>query len=75
MTEYIHTFTAGAWRDAGDPASETTQRPLVSSDHRASIERYVQFGLDEGGRLLRGGTRPSGSLFDKGSYYLPWSST
>ena len=56
----------------GDPASETTQMgPLVSLDHRASIERYVQIGLDEGGQLLHGGTRPSGSLFDKGSYYLP----
>ena len=56
----------------GDPASETTQMgPLVSLGHRASIERYVQIGLDEGGQLLAGGTRPSGSLFDKGSYYLP----
>ena len=56
----------------GDPASEDTQMgPLVSMGHRASIERYVQIGLDEGGKLLAGGARPSGALFDKGSYYLP----
>ena len=56
----------------GDPASEQTQMgPLVSMGHRASIERYVQIGLDEGGKLLAGGARPSGAMFDKGSYYLP----
>ena len=56
----------------GDPASEQTQMgPLVSMGHRASIERYVQIGLDEGGKLLAGGARPAGALFDKGSYYLP----
>ena len=56
----------------GDPASEHTQMgPLVSMSHRASIERYVQIGLDEGGRLLAGGARPAGAMFDKGSYYLP----
>ena len=56
----------------GDPASEQTQMgPLVSQSHRASIERYVQIGLDEGGTLLAGGARPAGALFERGSYYLP----
>ncbi|MEO8856049.1 MAG: aldehyde dehydrogenase [Burkholderiaceae bacterium] len=56
----------------GDPASEQTQMgPLVSMAHRASIERYVQIGLEEGGQLLAGGARPQGALFDAGSYYLP----
>ncbi len=56
----------------GDPSSEQTQMgPLISESHRASIERYVQKGLDEGGRLLTGGKRPAGELYDKGSYYLP----
>jgi betaine-aldehyde dehydrogenase len=39
--------------------------------HRASIERYVQLGLDEGGTLLAGGARPASAMFDQGSYYLP----
>tara|TARA_R110000851_G_scaffold332391_1_gene508390 strand:+ start:87289 stop:88764 length:1476 start_codon:yes stop_codon:yes gene_type:complete len=56
----------------GDPSNEQTQMgPLISESHRASIERYVQKGLDEGGRLLTGGKRPAGELYDKGSYYLP----
>ncbi len=56
----------------GDPASERTQMgPLVSMAHRASVERYVQMGRDDGGRVLFGGARPTGAAFDKGSYYQP----
>ena len=56
----------------GDPASERTQMgPLVNLAHRASVERYVQLGIDEGGRVLAGGARPQGALYDQGSYYLP----
>lgn len=55
-----------------DPALEDTHMgPLVSQAHRASIERHVQIGLDEGGRLLCGGQRPTGGYYDHGSYYLP----
>jgi acyl-CoA reductase-like NAD-dependent aldehyde dehydrogenase len=45
--------------------------PLVNMGHRASVERYVQLGLDEGGQVLSGGKRPQGALYDQGSYYLP----
>ncbi|MBL0085402.1 MAG: aldehyde dehydrogenase [Ideonella sp.] len=56
----------------GDPAAESTQMgPLVNLGHRASVERYVQLGRDEGGQVLAGGARPQGGLFDRGSYYLP----
>ena len=56
----------------GDPASERTQMgPLVNMGHRATVERYVQIGRDEGGTVLFGGARPAGDLYDKGSYYLP----
>ncbi len=56
----------------GDPASERTQMgPLVSMSHRDSVERYVQIGIDEGGKVLLGGTRPQGDVFAKGSYYMP----
>lgn len=55
-----------------DPALETTHMgPLVNLGHRASVERYVQLGLDEGGRILCGGGRPKGGYYDRGSYYLP----
>ena len=56
----------------GDPASEHTQMgPLISASHRESVERYVKLGVDEGGKLLCGGARPSGGAFDKGYFYLP----
>jgi len=56
----------------GDPSSEATHMgPLVSQSHRASVEKYVQLGIDEGAKVLFGGARPQGATFDKGSYYLP----
>ncbi len=56
----------------GDPAREDTQMgPLVNMGHRATVERYVRLGVEEGGRVLAGGARPTGGFFDAGSYYLP----
>lgn len=56
----------------GDPISESTQMgPLVSQSHRASVEKYVQLGIDEGAKVLFGGARPQGAAFEKGSYYTP----
>ena len=56
----------------GDPISENTQMgPLVSQSHRASVEKYVQLGIDEGAKVLFGGVRPQGSIFEKGSYFTP----
>ncbi len=56
----------------GDPADEKTQMgPLITAQHRASIERYVALGIDEGARVLTGGQRPAGALFDRGYYYRP----
>lgn len=71
--EFKSRLLAGVTRlRVGDPALETTQMgPLVNLGHRASVERYVQLGMEEGGRLLAGGHRPKGAAFDAGSYYLP----
>ncbi|MRJ18926.1 aldehyde dehydrogenase [Pseudomonas haemolytica] len=56
----------------GDPADENTQMgPLISADHRESVERYVALGLAEGGRLRLGGQRPSGGVYDQGYFYPP----
>jgi betaine-aldehyde dehydrogenase len=56
----------------GDPEDTRTQMgPLITAKHRESIERYVQLGLDEGGKLLAGGARPKGGLYDRGWFYQP----
>lgn len=56
----------------GDPRDERTQMgPLITAQHRESIEAYVELGLKEGGKLLAGGKRPNGGLFDRGWFYLP----
>jgi len=56
----------------GDPCDERTQMgPLITPQHRASVEDYVAKGLAEGGRLLCGGKRPEGALYERGNYYLP----
>jgi betaine-aldehyde dehydrogenase len=56
----------------GDPEDVRTQMgPLITAKHRESVERYVQLGRDEGGRVLCGGERPKGSLYDRGWYYRP----
>jgi len=52
----------------GDPEDVRTQMgPLITREHRDSIERYVKLGIDEGGRILTGGKR----LFDTGWFYAP----
>jgi betaine-aldehyde dehydrogenase len=56
----------------GDPEDARTQMgPLITAKHRESIERYVQLGRDEGGRVLCGGERPAGGLYDRGWFYRP----
>ena len=70
---FVERLVAGARRlRVGDPADERTQMgPLITSAHRASIERHVQAALDDGGRLLCGGRRPSGGLYERGWFYEP----
>ncbi len=56
----------------GDPALESTHMgPLISKAHRDSVERYVALGLEEGGKLLCGGKRPSDPSLSNGYYHEP----
>lgn len=56
----------------GDPASENTQMgPLITARHREGIERYVELGVSEGGRIRTGGVRPHGGGLDRGYFYKP----
>ncbi|BAQ84005.1 aldehyde dehydrogenase [Pseudomonas sp. St29] len=56
----------------GDPAHERTQMgPLISAEHRESVERYVALGLAAGGRLRLGGEPLAGAAYERGFYYPP----
>jgi betaine-aldehyde dehydrogenase len=56
----------------GDPADERTQMgPLITAKHREGIERYVDLGVSEGGRIRTGGVRPHSAGVDKGYFYRP----
>src|SRR4051794_33552940 len=54
--------------DPRDPA--TTMGPLVHAQQFASVQRHIQIGIEEGGRLVVGGLgRPEG--FDRGFFCKP----
>jgi betaine-aldehyde dehydrogenase len=56
----------------GDPCDTRTQMgPLISASHRASVERYIDIAHQEGGKLLCGGARLTGPVYDQGYYYQP----
>ncbi|MEF7614879.1 aldehyde dehydrogenase [Aquincola sp. MAHUQ-54] len=71
--EFLTRLTEGAAAlRVGDPASERTQMgPLITARHREGIERYVELGVSEGGRIRTGGVRPHGAGFDNGYFYTP----
>lgn len=51
---------------AGDPLDEaTTFGPMVSERQRAIVEGYIAKGLEEGARLVTGGSRP-----DRPGFYI-----
>jgi aldehyde dehydrogenase (NAD+) len=58
--EVVDFFTAMAQSlNIGDPLDPNTQiGPLVSAAQRGRVERYIQQGLADGGRITTGGRRP-----------------
>jgi acyl-CoA reductase-like NAD-dependent aldehyde dehydrogenase len=56
----------------GDPEDGATQMgPLVSAAQRETVEGYVARGLEEGARLLEGGSRPDDDGLGDGFYLRP----
>lgn len=54
----------------GDPmAAETSMGPLVSPQHRGSVESYVAASTADGARVIAGGRRPAAPV--RGYYYEP----
>ena len=55
----------------GNPLKESTDMgPLISEEHRAMVEKYVEIGEKEGAKLLLGGRAPRGQR-GKGFYFEP----
>lgn len=53
----------------GDPMDEKTMMgPVVSAEHRDSVERYIEIGNREGARLLLGGKRPTEPPLNNGFF-------
>lgn len=56
----------------GDGLDEATQMgPLISADHLAKVERYVEIGKEEGARLVMGGQRATDAQLKNGFFYMP----
>jgi betaine-aldehyde dehydrogenase len=56
----------------GDPNDEKTDMgPVVSAEHRNSIEAYIKSGIEEGAKLVLGGKRPTTPPFNRGYWVMP----
>ncbi len=55
--------------EAFDPATECG--PLISEEHRAKVEHYVELAKQEGAKLILGGKRPDDPELQKGFFYEP----
>ena len=56
----------------GDPVDEETQLgPLALSSQLDKVKRYVQYGKDDGGKLIYGGKQPSIAADTGGWYFEP----
>lgn len=64
--------TEAAKIKAGDPLAEDSNiGPMASFAQRERVEKYVEIGRQEGGKITLGGTRPEGPDYEAGAYYLP----
>jgi betaine-aldehyde dehydrogenase len=49
----------------------TFMGPLVSEEHRAKVESYIKFGVEDGARLVLGGKRPAAPALKNGYFLMP----
>ncbi|MGD0764855.1 MAG: aldehyde dehydrogenase family protein [Dehalococcoidia bacterium] len=56
----------------GDPLDPATSLgPLVSEDQMKIVQGYIDLGKKEGAKLVRGGNRLTGGIYDKGFFIEP----
>jgi len=66
LVERVKKFKLGSGFD------ETTQMgPLISAEHLAKVEKYVETGIEEGATVAVGGKRPEDPELQRGFFYLP----
>ena len=71
--EFLARFVAGVeeWT-VGNPLEDGTRMgPLVSREHLAKVESYIELAQDEGAKLLTGGHRLTDGDLAKGNYLAP----
>ncbi|WFT75579.1 betaine-aldehyde dehydrogenase [Halobacillus naozhouensis] len=50
---------------------DTQMGPLISAEHLAKVEKYVETGIEEGATVAVGGGRPEEPALQQGFFYLP----
>ncbi len=56
----------------GNGFDEKTQMgPLISAEHLAKVQDYIEIAKGEGAKLLLGGTRPTDTTLQKGFFCMP----
>ncbi|ANU12077.1 betaine-aldehyde dehydrogenase [Planococcus antarcticus DSM 14505] len=66
LVERVKKFKLGSGFD-----EKTQMGPLISAEHLAKVEKYVEAGIEEGATLAVGGRRPEDPELQKGFFYLP----
>ena len=66
LVERVKKFKLGSGFD-----EDTQMGPLISAEHLAKVEQYVETGIQEGATLAVGGGRPKNPELQKGFFYLP----
>jgi betaine-aldehyde dehydrogenase len=71
--EFVDRFVEGAKKfTVGDPLSEKTlMGPLVSAEHRNTVEGYIRSGVEEGAQLVLDGRGPHEAPMDRGYFIKP----
>jgi alpha-ketoglutaric semialdehyde dehydrogenase len=50
---------------------QTEMGPCINESQLFTVEKYVQIGKQEGARLMCGGSRLEGGIYDQGFFYAP----
>ncbi|RWZ54511.1 betaine-aldehyde dehydrogenase [Halobacillus fulvus] len=66
LVERVKNFKLGSGFD-----EDTQMGPLISAEHLAKVEKYVQKGIEEGATVAIGGKRPEDPELQNGFFFLP----